>query len=82
MRKFEEFLDHKNDTIAQMASLLAEAQAGLEAGDMTHNEFVEISHNILEFVDIDSLAEDVETKVIIKETIEILQFIVEHVPLI
>lgn len=81
MRRFEDFLGHEYDVIAQMAELLTEAQNELDAGNMTKSEFDEIANNLLDFVQIDSLAGDVDKKIIIKEAIEILKFIADHIPM-
>jgi len=81
MRRFDDFVDHKSDIIAQMAALLNEAQEGLEAGELSRSEFDEISHNILDFVEVDNLTSDVDNKVTIKEAIETLKLIAEHIPM-
>ena len=81
MKKFEDFLDHKYDAISQMAALLAEAQAGLDAKELSRSEFDEIAHDILEFADINEMTNDIDNKLAIKKAIEALIFIVDHIPL-
>lgn len=80
-RRFEDYLDNQYDVIAQMAALLVEAQEGYNAGEMTRSEFNEIAKNILEFAEIDKMTSDVDQKQFIKETIDTLIFIVDHIPM-
>jgi len=80
-RRFEDYLDNEYDVVAQMAKLLLEAQEGLDSGDLSRSEFDEIAKNILEFVEIDKLTSDVDQKAFIKEAIDALIFIVDHIPM-
>lgn len=81
MRRFEEFMSNESDVIAQMAALLDEAQEGLDAGELSRSEFDEISHNILDFVEIDNLTSDVDKKVLISEAIRLLKTIADSIPM-
>lgn len=80
-RRFEDYLDNKCDAIAQMAALLVEAQDSYAAGDISRSEFDEIAKNILEFAEIDNMTSDVDQKQFLKETIDALIFIVDHIPM-
>jgi len=80
-RRFEDYLDNEYDVVAQMAKLLLEAQQGLDSGDLSRSEFDEIGKNILEFVEIDKLTSDVDQKAFMREAIDALIFIVDHIPM-
>lgn len=82
MRRFEDFLGHEYDVIAQMAELLMEAETGLRDGTITQSEFNELATGILEFANIDELTNEVDKKLIIQEGIDTLRFILDHLPMV
>lgn len=80
MIHFEDFNDHKCDVVAQAAKLLTEAQSEYGAENITKSEFDEIAANIIDAIQIDKLANDVDIKIFIREAVDTLKFMVEHLP--
>jgi hypothetical protein len=81
MRRFEDFAHHELDVISDMANMLIEYQQVLNAGDITYDEFSELSSDILDYGKINEYAESVDQKAFMKEAIDALIFIVDHIPL-
>ena len=72
VEKFEDFFGHDNDAIRNAATLLAEAQAALDAGDITGDEFDELANDVLEIIDVDAHANSLDDRVALGQTLNSL----------
>ena len=72
VEKFEDFFGHDLDAIRNAATLLAEAQAALDADDITDDEFNELANDILEIIDVDTHANSLDDRVALGQTLNSL----------
>lgn len=71
-----EFLNHDDENIRGVATIIEEARQGLESGDLTRQQFDEIVEDVLEIDRIDTLADDLERKIMIKQAIDKIKTII------
>ena len=77
--KFEDFFGHGEDAIRNAATLLAEAQSALDAGDITQSEFAELADDILEIGEIDGLADDLDRRVAFGQALDAIKTLVSSI---
>lgn len=65
-----------NDEVNDTANLLTEMQTQLDAGDITEDEFKELSADLIQSLDVDKLTKCIDNKRTAKETVEAIQQIV------
>ena len=76
MSKFEEFLNHEDDDLADIARSLSDYETMLEVGQISESEFNELADDLLEYTKIDELSDDLERQVMYKKAFDALKKIV------
>ena len=79
--RFEDFFGHGEDAIRNAATLLAEAKKAFDNGEITQSEFTELSDDILEIGEIDSLADNLDRRVAFKQALDGLKFLTSAITL-
>lgn len=79
--EFKDFLGHEEESVRNAAKILEEAKAGLEAGEITREQFNEIAEDVLQIEEITKLADDLETKIAVQKAVSVLRAIVSAIPL-
>jgi type IV secretory pathway VirD2 relaxase len=72
------FIHHENSAVAEMAALLEEARIAYENGDMTKDEFDEIANDIIEFSNVNELANDIDERKFWQQTKDAIWFIIQQ----
>ena len=78
--KFEDFFDHEESSVADAAHILAEAKQAYDAGDLTYDEFQELSQDVLEIGQIEKLADTLERKIAIQKAVDLIKLVVNAIP--
>ncbi len=76
---FEKFVKSTNGKIRDIAESLEKYKTAHEAGQITNEEFQELSDDLLDLNKIDDLADKLEERVAIKEAMETMITIVKGV---
>jgi len=79
-QKFEDFFNHKEDTVSTAARFLADVQAQYVAGNITKQEYEELVIDAVEIKDVYGLAGDLDRKVTITLALNTLQSIAAVIP--
>jgi len=79
LENFEDFFDHEEAVIATTAKFLAEVQAKYELGEITRDEFEELSADATEIGEIHELADDLDRRKAISDALSALKTIVSFI---
>ena len=74
--KLEDFLEHEDEEINKVASILTAAETAYQSGNITKEQFDELANDAIENVKIDQLADSLERKIMLQEAIEHIKTIV------
>lgn len=81
LEKFEDFFDHKEEVIATAAKFLAEVKEKYEVGDLTRDEFEELSADATEIGEMKELADDLDRRKAVTDAFSALKIIVSFIPI-
>ena len=79
LEKFEDFFDHEEAVVSDAAKFLAEVQAKYEIGEISRDEFEELSADATEIGEMQELGDDLDRRKAISDAFSALKMIVSFI---
>lgn len=79
LEKFEDFFDHEESVVSDAAKFLAEVQAKYEIGEISRDEFEELSADAIQIGEMKDLADDLDRRKVISDALNALKMIVSFI---
>ncbi len=79
LEKFEDFFNHEEAVVATAAKFLAEVKEKYELGELTRDEFEELSADATEIGEMKELANDLDRRKSVSDAISALKMIVSFI---
>lgn len=79
LEKFEDFFDHEEPAVATAAKFLADVKAKYEIGELSRDEFEELSADATEIGEMQELADDLDRRKAISDAFNALKMIVSFI---
>ena len=79
LEKFEDFFDHEEPVVSDAAKFLADVKAKYEIGELSRDEFEELSADATEIGEMQELADDLDRRKAISDAFNALKMIVSFI---
>lgn len=79
VEKLEPFKNHEDPFIKDLASQLLTLNDGLDRGDLTKEQFKEIAEDLMELQKIQDMADTLDRKNMLLQTVNAIRYVVEGV---